>query len=74
MPLINWEVKLDLFRARNCLRLEDDENLANTTLQINSTKIYIPLLTLSVNVNIRFLQNLKQELKKNKNILKQIWV
>ena len=31
---------------------------------ITSTKLYVPVVTLSINDNIKFLKNIKQELKK----------
>ena len=34
------------------------------TFQINNIKLYVPVVTLSINDNIRFLENLKQGLKK----------
>ena len=33
------------------------------TSQINSTKLYVPVITFSKNKNIEFLENLKQGLK-----------
>ena len=35
-----------------------------TTFQINSTKLYIPVITLSTRDDIRFLENMKHRLKK----------
>ena len=40
--------------------VENDANLNDATFQINSTILYVPVVTLSLNDNIRFLQNLKQ--------------
>ena len=34
------------------------------TFQINSAKLYIPIVTLSINDNIKFLENLKQGFKR----------
>ena len=34
------------------------------TLQINSAKIYVPVVTLSINDNIKFLENIKQGFKR----------
>ena len=30
------------------------------TLQINNAKLYVPVVTLSINDNIKFLENIKQ--------------
>ena len=37
---------------------------SGTTFQINSTKLYVPVFGLSINDNIKFLQNLKQGFKR----------
>ena len=34
------------------------------TFQINNVKIYVPVVTLSINDNINFLENIKQEFKR----------
>ena len=34
------------------------------TFQINNAKIYVPVVTLSINDNIKFLENIKQEFKR----------
>ena len=34
------------------------------TFQINNTKLYVPVVTLSVNDNTKFLENLKQEFRR----------
>ena len=34
------------------------------TFQINNVKLYVPVVTLLVNNNIKFLENIKQEFKK----------
>ena len=35
-----------------------------TTFQINNAKLYVPVVTLSINNNIKFLENIKQGLKR----------
>ena len=37
---------------------------AGPTVQINNVKLYVPVVTLSVNDNIIFLENVKEDLKK----------
>ena len=37
---------------------------SRTTFQINSTKIYVPVNSLSINDNIKFLENLKRAFKR----------
>ena len=51
LSLINCEVELDLLWAKDFVLFEDDENLVNATFEINSTKLYVPLVTLSMNNN-----------------------
>ena len=36
----------------------------STTFQINNAKFYVPVGTLSINDNIKFLQNIKQGFKR----------
>ena len=36
----------------------------NATCQINNTKLYVLVVTLSINNNIKFSENLKQEFKR----------
>ena len=49
--LINCEVELDLYWTKRFVLFEDDENLVNAIFEINSTKFYVPLVTLSVSYN-----------------------
>ena len=37
---------------------------SRTTCQINNAKIYVPVLTLSINDNIKFLENINQGFKR----------
>ena len=62
LPLINYEIELGLSCSKNCLLLEED-NLINATFQINSTK-HVLVVTLSINDNIKFLENIKQGFKR----------
>ena len=39
LPLINCGIDLDLSCSKNCLLLEEDDNLINATFQINSIKL-----------------------------------
>ena len=36
----------------------------SATLQINNAKLYVPVVTLFINVNIKFLENIKQGFKR----------
>ena len=43
---------------------EDDDNIAGVNFIITSTKLYVPVVTLSINNIIRFLENIKQGFKR----------
>ena len=53
MPLINCKVHLDLTWTKDCLLSNID---GNTRFQIEYTKLYIPVVTLSVKDNINFIK------------------
>ena len=46
--------------VKNWVLSEVDDNWINGTLQIYSTKLYVPVVNLSINDNIKFLEKLKQ--------------
>ena len=84
--LINCEIELDLSWSKECIIFEisitpkvwgdnpvDAIQTTGATFQINNDKLYVPVVTLSVNDNIKFLENIKQELKK-KNFLDEIQI
>ena len=62
LPLINCEIELHLKWTRNCVLIEKDNNI--TRLTITSTKLYVPVVTLSINDNIKFLENINQGFKR----------
>ena len=62
MSLINCEVELHFLWIRCCVFPEDDDNLNNATFQ--STNLYVPVVTLSKNNKVKFLENLKQGFKR----------
>ena len=65
MSLINFEIELDLRLPRNCVLLDhDDDNIAGVNFTITSTKLYVPVVTFSINDYIKFLEKIKQELKR----------
>ena len=64
LPLINFEVEPDLLLTKICVLAENDTNLNDAAFQINSIKHYVLLVTLSINDNIKFLENLKQVFKR----------
>ena len=57
--LTNCEIKLDLSWAKYCLLIEHHNNLTEINFMIASTKRSVPVFTLSINDNIKFLDNIK---------------
>ena len=51
-------------RSRNCVLLEDDDRMIGASFIITSTKLYVPVVTLSINDNIKFIENKKQGFKR----------
>ena len=64
LPLINYEIELDMKWTRNCLLMEEDDSITGASFTITSTKIYVPIVTFSMNNNIKFLENIKQGFKR----------
>ena len=77
LPLINCELDLDLTWSKKSViseilrtpqvggdNLVDETRTTGATFKINSTNLYVPVVGLSLNDNIRFLENIKQRFKK----------
>ena len=62
--MINCEIELDLKWTRDCELIEEDDHITGITLTISSTKLYVPVITSSINDNIKFLENIKQRFKR----------
>ena len=80
LPLIKWEIELDLSWSRHCVISEISRTFRegpntspvqyqvtsqtnSATFQMNNAKLYVPVVTLSINSNIKFLENIKQGFK-----------
>ena len=78
LPLINCEVELDLRWRKECIiseisrtsRLDGNPlvwevatSTAGARFQINNGKLYVSVVTLSINDNIKLLENIKQRFK-----------
>ena len=46
--------------AEDCALSERDNIITGTTLQVNNAKLYVPVVTLSINDYIKLLENIKQ--------------
>ena len=64
LPLVNCEVELDLLSIKNCVLIEHHNNIIEMDFMITSTKLYVPVVTLSINDNIKFSEHLKQGFKR----------
>ena len=64
LPLINCEIELDLSWTKDCVLIEHHNNITGINFIITSTKLYVSAVTLSINDNIKFLENVKQGFKK----------
>ena len=82
-PALKWTKKIlisEILRTSRAIPSTDPaeyESVTATTgatFQINNAKLYVPVVTLSINDNIKFLENIKQGFKRtiswNKNSLK----
>ena len=49
---------------KDCVLIEQHNYITGVNVMITSTELYIPVVTLSINDNITFLENLKQVFKK----------
>ena len=59
-PLINCETELDLFWAKYCEFSEHHYIITRTNFMITSTKLYVLVVILPINDNIKFLETIKQ--------------
>ena len=64
MPLINCEISLVLTWSEKCVLCNDTEA---TTFAITDTKLYVPVVTLSIQDNAKLLQQLRSGFKKRFN-------
>ena len=62
MPLINCKIHLELNWTKNCIM----SNIAGATrFRIKSTKLYVPLVTLSTKDNVNLTKQLNEEFKRS---------
>ena len=67
MSLINCEIGLDLKWSKNFVLIEENEendHITDVGFIITTTKLYVPVVTSSINDNIKFLENIKQGFKR----------
>ena len=73
LPLFNSEIELDLSWLENSTISQTNRTLevpvratstCNPKFQINNANLYVPVVTSSINDNIKFLENIKQGFKR----------
>ena len=64
MPLINCDVNLILTWSSTCVLIATNTPNQNATFAITDTKLYVPVVTLSTQENIKFFQQLKSGFKR----------
>ena len=67
MGLINCEISLQLKWSKNCVLVADTANDQNPRFQMNDTKLYVPVVTLSTQENIKLLKQLESAFKRTIN-------
>ena len=58
------EIELDLLWTKDCVLSENHKNIKGANFTITDTKHYVPVVYLSINDNIEFLENIKQVFKR----------
>ena len=64
MPLINCEINFILTWSANCVIVSTNVANQNATFEITDTKLYVPVVTLSIQDNSELLQQLKSGFKR----------
>ena len=64
MPLINCEINIILIWSTNCVIVSTNVANQNATLEIKYIKLYVPVVTLSIQDNSKLLQQLKSGFKR----------
>ena len=64
LPVINCETELDFSWTKQCVLIKHHNNIIGANFRITSTKLYVPVATLSGKGTIKFLQNKKQGFKR----------
>ena len=67
MPLINYEISLQLKWSNNCILIAGTVANQNPSFQVNDTKLYVPVVTLSTQENIKLLKQLESGFKRTIN-------
>ena len=60
--LSNFWTSLDL--RKDCVLIQHHNNIGSVAFKITSIKLYVPVVTLTINDNIKFLENLRRGFKR----------
>ena len=64
MSLINFDISLQLKWSKNCILVADTAANQNPRFQITDTKLNVPVVTLSIQENIKLLKQLESGFKR----------
>ena len=67
MSLINCKISLQLKWSKNCIIVAGTAANQNRVLQINDTKLYVHIVNLSTQENIKLLKQLESGFKRTVN-------
>ena len=67
MSLTNFEISFQLKWSKNSILVDGTKTNQNPGFQINDTKLYVPIVTLSTQENIKFLKQLESGFKRTIN-------
>ena len=67
IPLINFEITLDLNRCENCVIVSTNVAAQAATFSITDAKLYVPVVTLSTQDNAKLFEQLKSGFKRTIN-------
>ena len=63
MPLVNCEINLILTQSNRCFIIDNSVDAQEPTFTITDTKLYIPIVTLSIQDNAKLLEQINQVLR-----------
>ena len=72
MPFIDCEISLQLKWSRNCIIVAVTANNQNPSFQINDIKLYVFVVTLATQENIKILKQLESGFKRTINLNKYL--
>ena len=67
MSLINCEINLDLSMSEKCVIVPVTLANQGATFSITDTKLYVPIVILSIQDNVKLLKQLKSDFKRGIN-------